>query len=168
MCFFRADNVTNCELIKTWYLSPLKSQNMFKKCFFFKMESDIISENFSCCNLFICWRTVKFPQTSLRSFLWMMVSSLQTLMQELNLISLLDKISNEKYLSWLYSKLWEEETTCEKENICHASELSEMLFVCLRKAFLEMADWLQKILGGDHGDHSCCYHILSILLWIIQ
>lgn len=135
---------------------------------FFKVESDIISDNFSCCNPFICWWTVKFSQISSRCFLWIMVSSLQTLMQELNQISLLDKVSNEKYLSWLYSKFWEAETTCRKENICHASELAAMFFVHLRKAFLEMADWLQKILGGDQADHCCCYHILSILLWIIQ
>lgn len=85
-----------------------------------------------------------------------MLASLQTLMQELIQRCLLDKVSSVKYLSWLYSKLWEEETTCKKENICHVSELAEMLFVCLRKAFLEMPAWLQKIFGGDQGDHSCC------------
>lgn len=47
-----------------------------------------------------------------------MLSALQTLIQELIQRLLLAKVSNEKYLPWLYFKLWEEEATFKKENNC--------------------------------------------------
>ena len=69
-----------------------------------------------------------------------MLSALQTLIQELIQRLLVAKVSNEKYLSWLYFKLWEEEATSKKENNCHVSEFTEMVFGCVRKTLLEMVD----------------------------
>lgn len=64
----------------------------------------------------------------LKEFLTNDAVILTDLVQELIQRPLLDKVSNEKYISWLYSKLWKEETTCKKESICHVSEFAEMLF----------------------------------------